>query len=258
VTPPPPDAGAGIAVVIITKDAAARLGQVLESVCRFPEVVIFDNGSRDATVEIAASYPNVRVHEGDFIGFGPTKNKAVDLAGRDWILALDADEVLSPELADEILTLALDPAKVYALPFRNFFRGRWIQGCGWHPQWKTRLFDRRRARFSDDQVHETVRHEGLDLVRLNHPVHHYTADSVADLQDKERLYSALFVADHAGKRRASVATALAKGAFAFLKSYILQRGIACGGDGFIISAHAGIAKFYRYLKLREANRQAGD
>ena len=251
---PSPDPG--IAVVIITRDAAARLGQVLDAVRCFPEVVILDNGSRDATVEIAAGYPNVRVHEDEFIGFGPTKNKAVVLAERDWILALDADEVPSPELAAEILALALDETKVYALPFRNFFRGRWIRGCGWHPQWKTRLFDRRRARFSDDRVHETVLHEGLEAVRLSHPVHHYTADSVADLQDKERRYSALFVADHAGQRRATVATAVAKGAFAFFKSYILQRGIACGGDGFVISAHAGIAKFYRYLKLREANRRS--
>ena len=251
---PPPDAGAGIAVVMITKDAAARLGQVLESVRRFPEVVILDNGSRDATLEIAAGYPNVRVHEADFIGFGPMKNKAIALAGRDWVLALDADEVLSPELADEILARDLDAAVVYALPFHNFFCGRWIRGCGWHPQWKTRLFHRRRARFSDDRVHESVRHEGLEIVRLTHPVHHYTADSVADLQDKERLYSALFVADNVGRRRATAATALAKGAFAFFKSYILQRGIACGGDGFVISAHAGIAKFYRTLKLREANR----
>jgi len=253
----PPETGAGIAVVIITRDAAARLGQVLDAVRGFAEVVIFDNGSVDATREIAAGYPNVRVHEGEFIGFGPTKNKAVALAERDWILALDADEVLSPELADEILARDLDPAKVYALPFRNFFRGRWIRGCGWHPQWKTRLFHRGRARFSDDRVHETVLHDGLEVIRLAHPVHHFTADSVADLQDKERRYSALFVADNVGRRRANVATALAKGAFAFFKSYILQRGIACGGDGFVISAHAGIAKFYRYLKLREANRQAG-
>ena len=142
----PPETGAGIAVVIITRDAAARLGQVLDAVRGFAEVVIFDNGSADATREIAAGYPNVRVHEGEFIGFGPTKNKAVALAERDWILALDADEVLSPELADEILARDLDPAKVYALPFRNFFRGRWIRGCGWHPQWKTERTGKKEAK----------------------------------------------------------------------------------------------------------------
>ncbi|MCP4330660.1 MAG: glycosyltransferase family 2 protein [Alphaproteobacteria bacterium] len=242
-----------VSVVMITRDASAHLGEVLDSVRGFPEVVVLDNGSTDATLDIAAGYPNVRIEESAFIGFGPLKNKAIGLASHDWILSLDSDEVLSRELADEILSLDLDPSKVYALPFHNYFRGRWIRGCGWHPQWKTRLFHRRHAKFSDDQVHEGLRHPDHRVVRLLHPVRHYTADSVADFQAKERLYSELYVAQHAGEKRVGVPMAVAKGGFAFLRSYFLQRGILCGADGFIISAHAGIARFYRYLKLREAN-----
>jgi glycosyltransferase involved in cell wall biosynthesis len=244
---------AGISVVIVTKNAVRHLAEVLESVRNFPEVVIYDNGSTDETLAVAARYPNVTIHHGPFIGFGPLKNAAVGRASRDWILSIDDDEVLSEALAAEILSLDLDDSKVYALPFRNHFCGRWIRGCGWHPQVKKRLFHRRRAHFDDAKVHEALQHEGLEVVQLDNPVLHYTADSVADLQEKERLYSALFAEQWAGRRRSTIATALVKGAFAFFKSYILERGIACGADGYVISAHAGIAKFYRYLKLREAN-----
>jgi len=243
-----------ISVVMLTKDSARYLEQVLEPLRAFDEVLIYDTGSVDETGSIAATFPNVRFVEGRLDGFGPTRNAAAALAANDWILTIDSDEVAPPALVDEIAGLDLDPGTIYAIPRHNYFAGRWIRGCGWHPQWKERLYHRDRARFSDRAVHESLDRGGLRSCRLTHAIVHHTAETLADLQAKERLYSALFVADNAGKRRISLIGAVARGLFAFTNTYLLKCGFVDGAEGFIISVHAGMARTSRYLKLWQANR----
>jgi glycosyltransferase involved in cell wall biosynthesis len=241
-----------ITVCILTKNAIATLKETLDSVRSFPEVLILDNGSTDATCELAATYPNVRVCKGPFIGFGPLRNQAAELAKHDWILALDSDEIVSPALQEEIDRLALDPAKAYLLPRHNFYNGKRIFGCGWDPEHVVRLYHRAQARFSDAPVHESLL--APQTTRLSSPLLHTPYRSTADFLDKMQRYSTLFAEQYAGKRRSSFAIALAHGFYAFIRSYFLKRGLFCGAEGFLISLYNANTTFYKYLKLAEINK----
>ncbi|MDH3820428.1 MAG: glycosyltransferase family 2 protein, partial [Gammaproteobacteria bacterium] len=125
-----------ISVVIITRDAATTLADTLESTRGFAEVVVYDNGSNDATIEIARSYENVSLHQGDFMGFGPTKNHAVSLAKNDWVLSLDADEEVSPELCQflEHWKPGSDDC-VGVIRRDNYMMGKLVDKGGWGADW---------------------------------------------------------------------------------------------------------------------------
>ncbi len=241
-----------ITVCILTKNSAASLGRTLESVRAFPEVVILDNGSTDKTLAIASAYPNVKIHQAPFIGFGPLRNKAAELASNDWILALDSDEIVSPSLASEIFSLKLEQA--YLIPRHNFYNGKRIRGCGWDPEAVVRLYNRRQTRYSDASVHEALLVPPRQALRLKFPLLHTPYRSISDFLAKMEHYSTLFAQQYAGKKKSSFAKALGHGAFAFFKSYLLKRGWLCGKEGFIISFYNGSTAFYKYLKLAEADK----
>lgn len=243
-----------ISVTILVKNGARRLGAVLESVRSFEEVVVYDTGSTDTTLEIARSYPFVTLYQGAFTGFGASRNRAAAHARHEWILSVDADEVLSPELVEEIKALALDPGTLYALPFRNYYRERWIKGCGWYPESHIRLYHKGRSAFSEALVHEGVSTKGLRIEQLSAPVLHYSYDSISDFLLKMERYSTLFAQQYRHRRRSSPATACLHGAFAFVKSYLLQRGFLDGFPGFLISMYKGHTAFYKYLKLYQENK----
>ena len=131
-----------ISVTILTKNSRKYLKEVLSAVQMFDEVIIYDNGSTDDTFEIARTFPNVKIVRGDFIGFGPTHNKASSAAKNDWILSIDSDEVVTPEMAKEILSTRLDPDSVYSFPRKNYYNGKWIKWCGWFPDRRVRLYNR--------------------------------------------------------------------------------------------------------------------
>lgn len=146
-----------ISATILTKNCQTTLAATLASVNRFPEVLIYDSGSTDQTLEIASKFPNVKIINGIFTGFGPTHNTASSHASHDWILSIDSDEILTPELIEEIFHLDLNPSKVYQINRKNYFNDKWIRWCGgWHPDPVVRLYNRRATRFTDDAVHEKV------------------------------------------------------------------------------------------------------
>jgi glycosyltransferase involved in cell wall biosynthesis len=244
-----------ISVTILTKNSQKYLWEVLDSLKGFTEVLIFDNGSTDETLNIAAGFENVTIHKGLFEGFGPTHNKASSLAKFDWILSMDSDEIVSHEMADEIFKLKLDPECVYSFPRHNYFNGKFIKWCGWYPDRQTRLYNRTKTRFTDAQVHEAVIVKGMNSVSLNGPMIHYSYECVADFLSKMQSYSTLFAKQNAGKRKSSPCKAVLHGFFAFFKSYILKRGILGGYEGFLISAYNGHTAFYKYIKLYEANQK---
>ncbi len=241
-----------ITVCILTKNAAATLKATLDSVRSFSEVLILDNDSTDETPSIAASYPNVRFLTSPFIGFGPLRNKAAQLAGKDWILFLDSDEVVSPLLAEEIRGLALNEKNAYAFPRHNYYNGKRIRGCGWDPEFIARLYHRSRARYSDAQVHESLIADRF--VRLQFPLLHTPYRTTADFLSKMQHYSTLFAEQYRGKRRSSFSKAVAHGFYAFIRSYFLKRGILCGSEGFTISLYNANTTFYKYMKLDELNK----
>ncbi len=245
-----------ISVTILTKNCAQTLPATLASVQKFPEVIVYDSGSTDTTLEVARSFPNVKIVQGEFIGFGPTHNAATSLAKFDWILSIDSDEVLTPELCEEIARLALNPNRVYQIQRRNYFNGKWIRYCGgWHPDPVTRLYNRRSTQFSDNAVHEKVMLGTLKLTPLTSPLLHTPYRSMGDFLSKMQTYSTLFAEQNRGRKSSSVGKAIAHGTFAFLKSYLLKKGIFGGREGFIISLYNGHTAFYKYMKLLEANEK---
>lgn len=241
-----------ISVTILTKNSESSIEATLKSVAAFEEVIVLDTGSSDRTVAIAKMFPNVKVHHSPFLGFGPTHNLATSLASRDWVLSLDSDEALSPQLVEEIKTLSLDKSAVYSVLRHNYFNGKRIKWCGgWHPDWVTRLYNRKTTSFTDDAVHEKVRTEGLQVQQLQHPMTHIPYREIGDFLSKMQMYTSLFAEQNAGKKDASLLKAIFHGWFAFIKSYILKRGFMGGKEGFIISAYNGHTAFYKYLKLGE-------
>jgi glycosyltransferase involved in cell wall biosynthesis len=246
---------ARISATLLTKDSAARLDEVIGALAWCDEVLVLDTGSTDGTIKIAKRHANVAVHrlDGPFPGFGRAHGRAVALARNDWILSIDSDEVVSTELADEILGMRLDPNTVYSVPFHNFFGGRLITSCGWHPDRHERLFNRTATNFCASEIHERVQTDGLRRERLRNPVRHYSYGSLDDFLRKMHFYSRLFAEQNAGSRRSSPGTAVARSVWAFFKSYCLQRGCLQGREGLIISAYKAQTVFWKYLLLDEAN-----
>lgn len=243
-------------MTVLTKNCQDTLTATLDSLQKFPEVLVYDSGSTDDTLALAAAYPNVKIIHGTFSGFGPTHNTASSLTKYDWILSIDSDEVLTPELCEEILQLQLDPGHIYQIQRKNYFNGKWVRWCGgWHPDPVLRLYNRKITRFSDDAVHEKVLSQGLQIIPLTSPLVHIPYRSMEDFLQKMQIYSTLFAQQNKGKKQASVLQAIAHGFFAFLKSYLIKKGFLGGKEGFIISIYNGHTSFYKYLKLLEVNKK---
>ncbi len=244
-----------VTVTILTKNSEKYLQQVLTPLAEFKEVLLYDNGSADGTFEIASKFPNVRIEKGTFEGFGATHNKASAAAEFDWILSIDSDEVVTPEMVSAIRALTLDTESVYSFPRHNYFEGKWIRWCGWYPDRQYRLYNRTKTSFTNAEVHEAIIVNGLKHVALEAPLIHYSYETQADFLAKMQSYSTLFAKQYAGKKSSSILKAISHGIGAFLKSYVVKRGFLGGAQGFMISVYNGNTAFYKYLKLREANRK---
>lgn len=244
-----------ITATVLTKNSERTLAKTLDSLRQFSEVILLDSGSTDSTLEIAKKYPNVVIHLSPFLGFGPMHNYALKLAKHDWILSIDSDEVLTPELVKEILTLQLEENSLYRIQRHNFFQGKWMRWCsGWHPDSVHRLFHRKKTEFTSDLVHEKVMKKDLIEVKLSHPLHHTPYLEIDDLLHKMQHYTSLFASQNKGEI-GSVTEALLHSWFAFFKSYVLKRGFLGGKEGFIISMYNGHTAFYKYLKLAERSQK---
>jgi glycosyltransferase involved in cell wall biosynthesis len=244
-----------ISVTILTKNSARHLPRVLNALRSFDDVVVLDTGSSDHTLAIARSCANTRVFSTEFKGFGPLHNEAAGLARHDWILSLDSDEVITPELIQEIAGIGLDVSCVYSVSLHNFFNDKWIRCCGWYPDEHVRLYNRKRTRFTDAQVHEEIILDGLHTVALHSSVEHYSYTCIDDFLTKTQRYSDLFAQQHQGKTRSSTAKALLHGLGAFLRNYLVKRGVFAGREGLLISVTGGFCGFYKYMKLLEANER---
>lgn len=238
-----------ISVVMIVRDAAATLVATLDSVRGFDEVLLYDNGSRDDTLEIAARYPNVKVHQGRFTGFGPTRNAAAALAANDWIFSLDADEVVEPGLAAAIAGLALDkPEQAYAVERRNYLLGKRVRHGGWGSQWLTRLYNRTSHKFTDVAVHEKVELKpGEQAIHLTGTLRHTAMRDAGDFLVKMHRYTMLKAGE--STRTYPPVIILFKTVWAFIRAYFLRLGILDGWRGLLISVSEANGVFYKYMVI---------
>jgi glycosyltransferase involved in cell wall biosynthesis len=243
-----------ISVVIIAKNAAVTIKQCLESCKDFGEViVVIDSGSTDDTLSLCQSYSNAVTSTHPFLGFGKMKQYAATLASNDWILSLDADEVLSPTLIEELSSIDLDPQSVYGIKRFNHYKGRHIDACGWNNDYPKRIYHRQYTDFSDQEIHESIKMQGMKLVKLNGPILHYAYDNESQLKEKAERYARLYAKENYRKKHATLLTAYYKSAFVFIKDYVLRKGIEYGKDGYTISKYNALGAFLKYKYLAEEN-----
>ena len=241
---------ASLSVTVITKNESHNIGACLRSVAFADEVVVLDSGSTDETVDLARSMgANVSVSS-DWQGFGIQKNRALALASSEWVLSLDADERVSPELQAEIRAALATPVfEVYSFPRLSSYCGQYMHYSGWHPDRVTRLFRRSSAQFSNDLVHEklvtrckigelgsVLLHESfLDFEAVLDKVNRYSSAGAQSLFDKGR--------------NSSLGKALGHGVWAFFRTYFLRLGFLDGRMGFVLAVSNAEGTYYRYLKL---------
>jgi len=236
-----------ISVVIIAKDAQATIEETLQSLKAFDEVILYLNDSSDNTLLIAQSFQNVKVVEGEFRGFGDTKNHAASFASHDWILSLDSDEVILPDLLHEIETLVLDNLqKLYIIKRENYFLGKRIKHSGWGKDYLARLYHRKTHQFNSNKVHESIQTTSDTIkITLKNPFKHNAVTNINQFLQKIMRYSDLAAQN---KKTCSFLVVIAKAHFAFFKSYILQLGFLDGWRGFVIAVSNFNGKFFRYTK----------
>jgi glycosyltransferase involved in cell wall biosynthesis len=238
-----------ISVIIISKNEARNMRACLESVRWADEIIVVDSGSTDDTVAICREF-TPHVHIRDWPGFGPQKNRALGYATSEWILSLDADERVPPELRAEIqATLREGRAAAYDIPRLSSFFGRDMHHSGWRPDYVTRLFRRGAAKFSDDLVHERVVVSGA-TGKLRQSLLHESIRDAEQLLAKINQYStagARMLADQ--QRASSLGRAVARAAWAFFRSYVLRAGFLDGREGFMLAVSTAEGTYYRYVKL---------
>ncbi|HEX5364145.1 MAG TPA: glycosyltransferase family 2 protein [Gallionella sp.] len=243
-----------LSVVLITKNEAANIRACLESVAWADEIIVVDSGSTDDTVAICREFtPHVFVHA-DWQGFGIQKNLALDHASKDWILSLDADERVTPELRAQLINAMTEgPYDGFYLPRLSQFCGKFIRHSGWHPDYVLRLFKRGAARFSDDLVHESVQLQG-PTGKLTSPLLHYSYLTKDDVERKVAHYSDSAAQQmlRAGKRATSVDAPL-RGGWAFLRTYFLRLGFLDGLAGWDIARMNARTTYWKYRKLAALN-----
>ncbi|HTT40770.1 MAG TPA: glycosyltransferase family 2 protein [Burkholderiales bacterium] len=239
-----------LSAIVITRDEEAVIRRCLGSVAWADEIVVVDSGSSDRTVEICREL-GAKVHvTGDWPGFGAQKNRALDLAGSDWVLSLDADEWVSPELQAEIrATVAGSSGPVaYRVPRLSSFCGRFLRHSGWWPDPVLRLFRRGKARFSDDLVHEQLIVHG-PIGSLTQPILHESFVSFEEVLDKLNRYSSAGAQMMSARgRTGSLGSAVAHAAWTFLRTYLFRAGFLDGREGFMVAVSNAEGVYYRYLK----------
>ncbi|MBN1221865.1 MAG: glycosyltransferase family 2 protein [Candidatus Aminicenantes bacterium] len=242
-----------ISVVIITYNEERRLEAALKSVTGIAsEIIVVDRYSTDDTVKIAERFTD-RVYKREWTNFADQKNFGNSQAGNSWILSLDADERLSPELQDEILRLKSEEpdCAAFSMPRQSFYLGRWIRHSGWYPDRKTRLFHRDKAHWAGQYVHEALVVDG-EIKKLKGVLHHFTYTNIHDHIKRINTFSDLGAQKlYAQKQKCRWYHLALMPFLLFMKSYFWRGGIWDGFAGFVISVLHGYSIFVRYAKLRE-------
>ena len=240
-----------ITATIITLNEERNIARAIESLRCSDEILIVDSGSVDRTVELAEKL-GARVIEAGWRGFAGQKNWAAEQASHDWILSLDADEALSEALEAEIWNLKKNGPRydAYTMPRLARYLGRWILHSGWYPDRKVRLYDRRKARWVGDFVHESVISTGR-IGHLESNLLHFTCDSLSEHLRSLDRYTTLAAQEIAARKvKVPLFRVILDPAWTFAKTYFLQRGFLDGLEGLTIAYMAAFYTFLKYSKAR--------
>jgi glycosyltransferase involved in cell wall biosynthesis len=245
-----------LSAVVITLNEEKNLPRCLKSLHWVPEVIVVDSGSTDGT-KTAAANAGARFLEHKWEGYGQQKNWAMSQVTQPWVLFLDADEEVSPELAREIEEFVAAKGLVEGkqfwgaeMPRKTWFLGRWILHGGWYPNRLVRLGHRGHSRWTESTVHEGLEAEG-EKYRFRHDLHHYTFRDVGDQVNTNVRYARLGARAARGRGEGgSLAKILLKPVGKFLETYVWKRGFLDGFPGFVISMNAAHSIFMKYVELR--------
>ncbi|MEO8118836.1 MAG: glycosyltransferase family 2 protein [Rhodoferax sp.] len=239
-----------LSVIVITRNECANISDCLLGLDFADEVVVFDNASTDGTADIARSLGARVAISDDWPGFGPQKNRALDLVGGEWVLSIDADERVTPELRNEIMEVisAAPLNDAYCFPRLSSYCGQFMKHSGWQPDLVVRLFRRGKARFSDDLVHERlISREPIG--KLRSPLRHLSFPDFESVLDKVNRYSTAGALGMARKgASASLWGAIGHGLWAFFRTYVLRRGFLDGQLGLALAISNAEGTYYRYAK----------
>jgi len=230
-----------LSIVIITKNEEKFIFDALKSAVFADEVVILDSGSEDQTCNIAKKI-GARVEQQSWLGFGAQKNKAVELADNDWVFVLDADERITPELRDEIISTLKNPQfDGYRIARLNNFFGKYIKTCGLYPDYSIRLFNKNKGKFNDVAVHESVQINGRVSSLKNHMIH-LAYETTDEFKVKQKRYASL---SHKKRNRLK---AFISPVWTFFKLYFIKLGFLDGWHGFTIAKLYAQYTFWKYIK----------
>ena len=227
----------------MAKNAEETISECLDALVVFEEVVLYLNDSTDHTKQIASTYENIKLVEGEFIGFGDTKNTAASYATHDWILSLDSDEILNTGLIEEIKQLNLENFhKIYKLKRDNYFLGYKTQS----QDIIVRLYNRTFTQFNNNSVHEKIiLPSQSEVVELKQSFKHLNITNINQTLTKIIKYTDLGAKD---KKMCFFLVVIAKSVFGFLKTYFIQGNILRGWVGFALAINTANKRYYKYIK----------
>jgi len=245
-----------VTVTIITRDESQHIAAAIDSAAWADEILVVDSGSTDDTVAIATAR-GVRVMTRTWPGYVDQKNYAASVAAHDWIFSLDADERVTPALAEEVRRVVANDAveRAFRVPRVTFHLGRWVRTTDFYPDYQTRLYDRRAARWQGKYVHESVVADGPSG-QLKHELQHYSYRDLSDHLDRINRYSTLAARQmYESGRRASAVDLLTHPPAAFLRNYLLRGGFADGVAGLTLSLINAYSVLVKFAKLWELQQQ---
>ncbi len=250
-----------ITAVIITKNEEPNIGRCLDSLQKVAdEIVVIDAMSTDKTEAICRKYPNMNFVSRTWAGYAATKNYGNSLARSPYILSIDADEVLSENLRQEIIQLKLSLRGTkqlrggYSMPRLNHIGQKAIRFSGWYPDTKVRLFPKSEAQWTGDFVHEKLVFEG-EIQRFRNDLLHYTYTSFDQFDKKMRNYAALSAQEMFAKgKRINIVMIVLKTIFKFFSVYFLKLGILDGKEGWEIALESAKSIYWKYDVLQRLNK----
>ena len=247
-----------LSVTIITKNEEKNIGRCLESLKWADEVVVVDTHSGDRTVEICRQYTD-KVFDENWHGYGKQKNICASHAKNRWVLNVDADEVVTPETAEEIQRVLKEGPKypVYHLPRKNYFGDQWVRFGGWYPDRILRLYDKEKVAFSEVQVHERLEPDD-NAGGLENALIHYSYRDEEDYIQRQDRYSTLYAQEKSATGfKANWTHMYLRPPFAFFKNYVLKQGFRDGSLGFFLAKNSAIYTHQKYAKTISTTDEHG-